>query len=522
MAKNSRTKNSIINILTSTSGQLLNIILKFVVRTFFIHTLGKQYLGINGLFSDILTMLSLTELGFDTAINFKLYKPLADGDEKRLRVLMKFYRQVYRIIGTVILILGLGMIPLLPKLIKDYDSLETLGINAVIIFLLHILRTVSSYLFFAYKSAIIKADQKQYILDIVDYFVEIANSIVQILVLVFTQNFVLYTATVIFFNILRNLIDALIAQKRYPEIFRKEEDSISKEEIVGLLKDCGALFVYKLNGVVLKATDNTVLSIFIGLSMVGMYSNYLLFFNTIRSLLLKVYTAVKASAGNLFAVAEMKTKYQFFQVMNYLTIVLYGTAAIGVAVCSNELIDVWVGADYVIPQPFSTLIGIELLCYGLMNNLAQIRNISGAFQQMWYRPALGAVVNIVTSVILVQVCGIHGVILGTIIAAISTYFVVDPRVIYKFSFKSYRPVSEYYKRNLQYIIVLVLGGALDMWLCSIFFVGHGWFSVIVHALIVSLTIPAVFAGLYRKSYEYNYIKRIVMRVLGKARAKLAK
>ena len=117
----SRTKNSVINVITSVGGQLLATILKFVVRTVFIHTLGKSYLGINGLFSDILTMLSLTELGFDTAINFKLYKPLANNDEKRVRVLMKFYKQAYRIVGTVILILGLCLIPALPYLIKDYD-----------------------------------------------------------------------------------------------------------------------------------------------------------------------------------------------------------------------------------------------------------------------------------------------------------------------------------------------------------------------------------------------------------------
>ena len=522
MTKNSRTKNSIINILTSTGGQLLNIILKFVVRTVFIHALGKQYLGINGLFSDILTMLSLTELGFDTAINFKLYKPLADGDKKRLRVLMKFYKQAYRIIGTIILLLGLGMVPLLPKVINDYDSLETLRINAVVIFLLHILRTVSSYLFFAYKSAIIKADQKQYILDIVDYFVEVANSVVQILVLVFTKNFVLYTATMIFFSILRNLINAVIAQKRYPEVFRKEEDRISKDEIVGLLKDCAALFVYKLNAVVLKATDNIVLSTFIGITIVGVYSNYLLFFNTLRSLLLKFYTAVKASAGNLFAVADLKAKYQFFQVMNYITVIIYGTAGVGLAVCSNELVDTWIGPDYIIPQPFAILIGIELLFYGLMNNLGQIRNISGVFRQMWYRPLLGTIINLVVSVILVQSYGICGVILGTIISTICSNFIVDPQVIHKYSFNNYRPVSEYYKKNLQYIIVLALGGAFDMWLCSIFLAGRGWLSVIVHALVVSVTIPAIFVILYRKSVEYNYIKGIAMRVLGKARAKLAK
>ena len=199
MAK-SRTKNSLINVMTSTGLQFCSTILKFIVRTVFIHTLGKQFLGVNGLFSDILTMLSLTELGFDTAINFKLYKPLVDKDEKRIRVLMKFYKQAYRVIGTVILIMGIALIPLLPVLIKDYDSLEVLGINAVVIFMLHILRTVSTYLFFAYRSALIKADQKKYILDLVDILVEIANAIAKILVLVFLKDFMLYTATVIFFG----------------------------------------------------------------------------------------------------------------------------------------------------------------------------------------------------------------------------------------------------------------------------------------------------------------------------------
>ncbi|MBR6477385.1 MAG: hypothetical protein IKS85_02955, partial [Lachnospiraceae bacterium] len=179
MAK-SRTKNSLINVMTSTGLQFCSTILKFIVRTVFIHTLGKQFLGVNGLFSDILTMLSLTELGFDTAINFKLYKPLVDKDEKRIRVLMKFYKQAYRVVGTVILIMGIALIPLLPVLIKDYDSLEVLGINAVVIFMLHIMRTVSTYLFFAYRSALIKADQKKYILDLVDILVEIANAIAKI------------------------------------------------------------------------------------------------------------------------------------------------------------------------------------------------------------------------------------------------------------------------------------------------------------------------------------------------------
>ena len=148
---------------------MLVTVFRFVVRTVFINTLGKSYLGINGYFSDILNMLSLTELGFDTAINFKLYKPLAEHDDKRVRVLMKFYKLAYRCVGIAILVLGLLIIPLLPILIKDYDQLELIGINIPLIYILYLLQSVSSYMFFAYRTAVMKANQKKYILDIADY-----------------------------------------------------------------------------------------------------------------------------------------------------------------------------------------------------------------------------------------------------------------------------------------------------------------------------------------------------------------
>ena len=114
----SRTKNSVINIITGAGGQTFTLFLRFVTRTVFIHTLGKEYLGIDGLFSNILTMLTLTELGFDTALNFKLYKPLAERDDKRVRIILVFYRQIYSIIGVVIFALGILVIPLLPVLKK--------------------------------------------------------------------------------------------------------------------------------------------------------------------------------------------------------------------------------------------------------------------------------------------------------------------------------------------------------------------------------------------------------------------
>lgn len=501
----SRTKNSVLNLMTSFGGQALTTLLKFITRTVFIQTLGKQYLGINGLFSDILTMLSLTELGIDTAINYQLFKPLAEHNDKRVRILMKFYKQAYRVIGIAILVLGLSLIPLLPYLIRDYDSLAVLGIDATLIFLLYLLQSVSSYLFFAYRSAAMKANQRKYILDIADYVVNIVMNIVQILILVFFKDFVLFTASYIMSNIVKNYVNAIIAQRDSPEFFIKEPDSLSKDEIFGLFKDCGALFVYKVNGVVLKATDNLVLSSFIGLSVVGIYSNYLLFYAAIRGFLNQIYNAVKASMGNLFAIGSIEKRYHFFRVMNLLTVIVYGTAAIGIAVCANELLTVWVGADYTFAQPLPILIGIELLFHGLKMNLGQIRNVSGAFRQMWYRPILGIIINVTVSICLVRPYGVYGVILGTISADILTNFLVDPRIIHKYSFENYRPVSDYYKLNLMYLTILCLMCAIELFVCGNIATGYGWFSVFLHILIIVITVPLVYLVLFRSSDECQYL-----------------
>lgn len=325
-------------------------------------------------------MLSLTELGLGTALSFKLYKPLAERDEHRVRVLMKFYKQAYRVIGLAIFVLGLCLLPFLPLLIKDYDSLATLGINATLIYMLYLLQSVSSYLFFAYRSEVMREDQKTYILNIADFGINIATYTVQILVLILLKNFVVYTAVIIAFTVIRNLFDALIAQHYYPQFFIKEEDSLSKEEVFGLFKDCGALFVEQTNTVIIKSTDNLVISSFIGLSAVGLYSNYLLLYNIIKNFLIKLYNAVKASAGNYFATESSEKKYLFFETLNFVTFILFGTAAVGITVCGNEFILCWIGEDYLIPQPLAGLIGLEILLVGFGVNLGQIRNITGVFR----------------------------------------------------------------------------------------------------------------------------------------------
>lgn len=517
MKESSRTRNSILNLLSSFGGQLLLTLCKFVVRTVFIQILGKAYLGINGYFADILNMLSLTELGFDTAINFKLYKPLAEHDDKRVRVLLKFYKLAYRVIGMVILAIGLLLVPALPYLIKDYSRLADIGINVPLVFILYLLQSVCSYLFFAYRTAIMKANQKRYVLDIADSVITVVTNAVQILILVCLKDFIAFTVAAVASTIIKNMVNAMISQRLYPQFFIPEADSLSRGEVRDLFKDCGALFIYRINGTVLKATDNLVLGAFEGMATVGMYSNYLLFYTTIRSVLQQLFSAVRASAGNLFATEGVETQYRFFETMTYVTVLLYGTAAVGVGVCANELIATWIGASYLIPQPFPILIGTEVLTEGLKQNLGQIRTVTGVFRQAWKRPILSAVINLVSSVILVQFIGIYGVIIGTILADVLTNLTVDPIVIHRYSFNNYKPVSVYFRKNIQYVLLLAAVGAVDMWVCSKLGVGHGWFSVILHVMIVGMTVPAVFLAVYWKSRENVYLRSILKRIFNKLR-----
>ena len=508
----SRTKNSLLNLITGVGGQLLMSVLRFVSRTVFIQVLGASYLGIGGLFSNILTLLSLTELGLDTAINFRLYKPLSNNDETRVRILMKFYKQAYLVIGGTIFFLGLVMIPVLPYLIKDYDALISLDINAPIIFILYLLQSVTSYLFFAYRTIIIKTAQKEYILNITDFFFNIVITLLQIAVLIWMEDFLIYISVIIVFNFIKNFVNAVIARRMFPFAFKPESQSITKEERNSIFKDCGALFLFKVSHVVLLATDNLVLSSFIGIAIVGVYSNYLLFYTTINHFLAHFYRSVKASMGNLYVQASVEKNYFMFEVMNFVTILLKGTAGVGVAICSNEIISIWIGDDYVIPQPFPTLLGIQILFNGLKINLGQVRNISGAFRQAWFRPAIGVIINVVVSIILCQYIGIIGVVIGTITADVLANFMIDPKIIHKVSFHGYKPVSFYYKKNILFIFVLFFIGILDFGLCHYILFPYKIVSLIIHVLICLVSVPLGFYLLYQRTEVCQYL---VQKILAK-------
>ena len=520
--ENSRTTNTIYNFTTSIGGQLLVILMQFVVRTVFIHTLGKSYLGINGLFSNILSMLSLAELGVGSAIIFKLYEPVAKKDEHRIAILMKFYKKVYTVIGIVVAIIGLLLIPFLPSLIKDYDKLATLNINTIFIFILYLLQSVSSYLFFAYKSAIVKVNQKEYLLNLIKYIFTIGSAILQIILLYAFNNFELYVMVLVLSIIGENIAYAILANKMYPYINEKTNDKLDNKEVKEIFKDCGALIFYKLNEVVIKSTDNIVISSFIGLDMVGLYSNYYVFYTTIKTLFEKIFSSVSHSLGNLHTTNDSEHEYQIFEIVNFIAAILGGTAFAGIFVVSDDFIKAWIGENWVIAQPFALLMGLEIYTMSIRKALGKYRSAMGLFQQAKYRPLFGMIINLVVSIILVNVCGIYGVLVGTIVADWTTFMWFDPIIIHKYGFKNKFPVYRYYIKTMKYFFISVIVALIDMFICSHFITDLGWVTVIVHAIICAITIPLVLIISAIRKQEGQYVLQMIKKYKNKIVKKIKK
>ena len=517
-----RTQNSFFNMVTGLGSELLLVVMNFITRRIFIQTLGSSYLGIEGYFTNILSILSLTNLGFGTAIVFKLYKPIEEKDQRRIQVLMRLYREVYFVVGCIIGGLGLILIPFLPRLVRDYGRLASLGLNGVFIFLLYLSKTVSSYWFFAYKNAFIRATQKGYLLTIVGYAVSIADCIAQILILVFTGNFVLYLVTQILFVILKNIINAIVCDRRHPYLREKITERVSRAEVIGIFKDCTATLLHQISGTVMRSSDNVVLGAMVGLGPVGLYANYLMIESNLSSLLNSVINATEASLGSLHSTNHLDWSRLCFRVVNFCSMWLYGVGGIGVAVLANEFIPLAFGQNNlvvtswttaggtVVSTPLAFLIGIEIYLYGQINYCRIFRNITGTFRQVKYRPIASVIVNLVVSAALVPWLGIAGCVVGTIVAYQTTYLIFDPRVICRSALQ--QSPRSYYLTNILYKAVTLAAGFLSWWLCSLISLG-GVIGFIVRGCVCVAAPSAVFTLCYHRTEEFRFMLHTVRDLL---------
>lgn len=512
-----RTKKTFVNAIFGVADKLIATIVTFVSRTIFIYTLGAEYLGVSSLFTSILTMLSLAELGFATAITYNLYKPLAKGNVKKTAAYMNFFRKVYIIVGIVILIVGLMLMPFLKEIISD--DVPNIKESIYLIYFLYLLNTAISY-FLVYKATLLEANQNKYIVSVSHAIVSVIKTIANSIALIITKNFILYLIIEIVCTVLYNLIISFVADKKYKEILSSKESKLNKREKKLIFNNVKAMFLYKVSGVILDGTDSIIISRYLGTITVGIYSNYYTIINQVYSFILQIFQASTASIGNLAVEKGKEDQERVFNNMMFLSFVIYFICSALLFNCLNPFITLWLGSDYLIDIVVVAVLVLNFYITGMLSPITSFRTANGLFMQGRYRPLIMAIINIVVSIILVKLIGLVGVFIGTIIARVSTQLWYDPYLIYKKAFGKSPKV--YFIKYILYIVITIIGCAIIYGVSQLINIQNSiillLFNIILSIVVVSLMTIIIF----RHTSEYMYVKDLAKKILNKLKSKILK
>lgn len=495
MNEKSRTENSIRNIVTGLFGQGLQVLLSFINRMVFLRCLSADYLGLNGLFTNILSVLSLAELGIGSAIVYALYKPLAEKDEKKITAYMNFYAKAYRTIGLIVAVAGIIMIPFLNVIVNlPYQIHE----NIYVLYCISLFNTSITY-FFSYKSSLLIADQKNYVVLLCSYCTSFAQTIFQIIILLLTRNYILYLLVQTVCGMIYNIWISRIADRSYP-FLGDTKYKLTSNEKGSLVRDIRALVITKLSGVLVNNTDNILITFFKGLATTGVTSNYVLLVNTLNNLLNQIFNGLTASVGNLNAVETKEKKYFMFKVVNLANFWLFGWATIGFLFLSSIIVELFFGSQYVLKMDIVIIMAVNFYTVGMQNAVWTYRGTLGLFRYGRYLLLVTAALNLFLSVVLGQRLGVFGILLATFISRILTNIWYDPFAVFKHGLHL-NPII-YLHTYIKYIGILLIT------ICIIF----GFNQILkgtIWSVILCITIPhAVFYIALRKTEECVYLKSI--------------
>lgn len=477
MNKSGRTKNSTKNILIGIFKNCIMMIIAFISRKLFIVYIGVEYLGINGLFTNILSLLSMADLGFGTAMSFSFYKPLAENDHRKISALVNFYKKVYHFIAAGIFIIGVGIIPFLDKII----NLETPIPHITLYYMIFLLNTVVSYLFI-YKSSIISADQKNYLIDKFTIFVNVGKLLIQCLSLVIFKDYVIYISINIVATLINNLMISNQANKLYPYIKHKEE--LTKKEKKSIFNNLKSVFIYKISSSLLNSIDNIVISTYISTAAVGYYSNYYTVISSLISFITIIFTSLTASVGNLIVTESADKKYEIFELMQKISFWISGFVTICTYVLINDFISIWLGPNYAMGDLMAIAVALNLFFSTSMQPIWIFREATGLYRRTKYIMLIASGINLILSILFAKILGVPGVIIATILSRVFTYFWFEPNILFKEFFD--RGVLSYYFDYFFNVFFVVLIGKISITIFNNLFVSNSWMIWFLKAIILTL------------------------------------
>jgi O-antigen/teichoic acid export membrane protein len=492
----SRSYHSSQNIITGISYKLFILILHFISRTVFIKVLGVDYLGINGLFTNILTVLSLAEMGLGTAMIYSMYTPLAQNDQKMLSALSNYYKKLYTRIALVVASFGLALTPFLNNIVKLDRPIE----NLEIYYLLFLLNSVLSY-FFVYRTSIIIADQQEYRLKFIQMFFTIVTSLLQILVLILSGDYVLYIIIQILNTFFINIFSAKKAVQRYP--FIKEKNELESSEKIEIWSNIKAFFFYRIGGVVLNNTDNILISYILGTIWVGYYSNYSMIIAQVAGFTSIIFLSLQASFGNLNSETNEKSKYEAFSALNLLSFWIYGFCSICFLVIFEDFIILWLGKGFLIEKSAVYMAVLTFYIQGLLYPIWIYRQTTGMFKYTKHIMFYASIINIVLSIVLGYKIGLTGILLATVLARVSTNLWYEPYILHKILFK--KSIKFYYKNQILNVFVLIITYLITQNVADLILLDNNIANLIIKLSICIVVPNLVFLIIFNRKNEFQYL-----------------
>lgn len=506
----SRTDKSIKNISISLGMYFFQLIFSFVNRIIFIRYLGTEYLGVNGLFSNILAFLTLAESGIGNAMAYALYKPLKDENRERIKSIMHLYDRLYWAVGFAVLVLGFLLTPFLGFLIKDIpEDMPLLSLY----YLLYVLNTGISY-FYSYRRTILICDQKLYISNIVRTFSFTVLAILQAVILFLTHSFLLYLVSMIVMTIAENLLVSYMATKHYPYLNDKNIAKLDNETIINIRKNVGAIFIQKLGNAIIDSTDNIILSKFVGIIIVGIYSNYVMLVNVVMRVMDNVFSSISASIGNLLTDQQSKHSKLVFDRLLFACASLHGFVAVGMFCLLNPFVQNWLGEEYKISTAVVLIVCVNFYLRGVRRPINLYKEAGGIFWKDRYRTLIEAATNLIVSIPLTLKYGLLGTLLGTTISMLMFSFWYEAFLVYKNVLNS--DFKDYIRQQSIYVIITLLVGVVS------FFVGElipsdSWGWLILKGIVCCLVVSILYILIYSRNEKAYFFIDIAKNKLGNRR-----
>lgn len=504
-----RVQSAAKNIAFGYIGNLTTQLLGFILRTVFISYLGDTLNGINDLYTGILSVLSLAELGVGTALNYSLYGPVARKDYEKIKSYMQLYKKAYRVIGLVIAVIGLAISPFLPYLVKQPQGVSVRDLT--LYYFIFLFNTVSTY-FVAYKYSLAYAEQKNYIQTNTITITKMITVTLQIAVIVTTRNFYLYLLTAAAVELIQKIFISWYLNRLYPYLKDKNVKKLSKEETGEVVTKTKALVFHKVGDVARLQTDSMIISAFINVTLVGFVGNYNMILNSVANFVNIIFNSVLSSFGNLIATESKEKQYSVFKVYRFFACWIYGFSAVGFFLLLTPFIVIWQGPEKVLAAGAVACILIDYYFKGDRIVLSNFKTAAGVFEQDKYLALIQGVVNLILSIVLVQKIGLVGIYIGTIISGLIAN-ITKPFIIYRVCFE--KSVKTYFLDSVKYLAVL--GGILVLLTQIKQFVMPQVtiLSFAVMFVVICVVFNGIFLLLFGRTQEFGYLWGIIKKKLGR-------